>query len=111
MPHIELVGVSEDAPEEIRELMKKIHVFQCGKAELTREEWDKWWKFNDSKEFEKHCIITRSTGKSYDSPKTSFKYWRRSYILVRMIMVCIDVCSYLGYQFVESVYRLIEKLL
>jgi hypothetical protein len=83
MPRIELVGVSEDAPEEIRELMKKVHLFQCGKVELTKKERDKWWNFIASKEFEKHCIITGSTGKSDDSPKTSFKYWRRSYILAR----------------------------
>jgi hypothetical protein len=49
IPRIELVAVSEDAPEEIRELMKKIHLFQCGKAELTKEEWDKWWNFIASK--------------------------------------------------------------
>jgi len=42
---IELVRVSEDAPEEIRELMKKVHLFQCGKVELTNKERDKWWNF------------------------------------------------------------------
>ena len=50
MPRIDLIGVSEDALAEIRKLIKKIHMFQFGKAKLTKEEWDKWWNFFESKE-------------------------------------------------------------
>jgi len=57
MPRIGLIEVSEDAPEEIRELMKKIHMFQFRNGKLTKEEWDKWWKFFESEEFRKYCTV------------------------------------------------------
>lgn len=42
----------------------KIHMFQFGKGKLTKEEWDKWWNFFESKEFQKYCIVREGQDKA-----------------------------------------------
>jgi hypothetical protein len=64
MPRIGLIEVSEDAPKEIRRLMKKIHMFQFRKGKLTKEEWEKWWNFFESEEFNKYFIIKEGNEKA-----------------------------------------------